>query len=771
MAAGLAAAGTGKGVALMRIDRVAVRAGLSAAMVVLAGCGGGGGGAVQSTPIPPAAAAPTPAPAAAPPILFETEEYRRSAGLAASNVLPAYRAGASGAGVTVAVIDSGIAAENPEFAGRISAASTDLVGGRGIADEGGHGTAVSSVLLGARNGSGTHGVAYGATLLALRTDTPGTCTGAAGDCTHNDGAIARALDIATAQGARVANLSLGGSAPTPMLRAAMQRATAAGMVLVISAGNDSNRSPDGFALVATDLAVARNQIIIAGAIDADRAIADFSNRAGVGAAAYLAALGVGVRAIDETGAAFLYSGTSFSAPHVAGAAALLAQAFPNLSGAQIVELLLTSADDLGALGTDPEFGRGALNIGRAFAPRGGASLAGSAIPLALTGPAATLSPAMGDAAAAGLGAVMLDGYGRAYDVDLGRAIAATPPNAMLGPMLNQPLRSLGLARGDAGFGLAIAAGPIGIAADAIPDAQAHLRVARTQSGFIAGRVGADTHVALGFGQSGAALGQQLAGRDDGGFMVARAPGQALGFDRVSDAAGSLRQRIGRFGLTLLTEQGDALLLSGDPRRPFDRAPYALAGASLDRRIGTVTLAAGVSRLTETATVLGGRFGPVFGGGGAGTWFADLGAEWTPGPGWRIGLAARHGWTDMAAGGIATRGGSLRSAAYALDLSGRDVLAAGDRFALRIAQPLRVGGGGIGLTLPVDHDWRTGATRYADRQLALTPEGREVTVEASYGRTLSGGRIDANLFWRRDPGHFAGLPDDLGAALRWRIGLQ
>mgnify|MGYP002780913034 CR=1 FL=1 len=267
----------------MRIDRVAVRAGLSAAVIVLAGCGGGGGGggAIQSTPVPPptAAPAPTPAPAAAPPVVFETEEYRRSVGLAASNVLPAYRAGASGAGVTVAVIDSGIAQDNPEFAGRIAAASTDLVAGRGIADEGGHGTAVSSVLLGARNGSGTHGVAYGATLLALRTDTPGTCTGAAGDCTHNDGAIARALDIAVAQNARVANLSLGGSAPTPQLRAAMQRATAAGMVLVISAGNDSNPNPDGFALVATDLAIARNQIIIAGAIDADRALAEFSNRA------------------------------------------------------------------------------------------------------------------------------------------------------------------------------------------------------------------------------------------------------------------------------------------------------------------------------------------------------------------------------------------------------------------------------------------------------------------------------------------------------------
>lgn len=739
---------------------------------LLGGCGGGGGGTVQSTPLPPPALTP-PAPAPAPPVgsAFDTAEYRRSSGLAAMNAIAAYDAGATGAGVTVAVLDSGVAASNAEFAGRISPASTDLVAGRGIVDEGGHGTAVSSVLLGARNDSGTHGVAFGATLLALRTDSPGTCTGPSGDCTHNDSALARALDVAIAQNARIANLSLGGSAASPGLRAAIGRATAAGMVIVISAGNESGANPDPFALIATETGIARNQIIVAGAYDSAREIASFSNRAGSTAAVYLAALGSGVRSIDETGASFLYSGTSFAAPHVSGAAALLAQAFPNLTGAQIVDLLLTSADDLGASGTDSVFGRGGLNIGRAFAPRGATSLAGSAIPLSLTSAAATLSPAMGDAGQRGLGAVMLDGYGRAYDVDLGAAIAGTRPNALLGPMLNQPLRSAALARGDAAFGLALAAAPVGLTGDALPDYHAHLRGAQSQSGFVAGRLAAGTSIALGFGQSAAALGGQLAGRAEPGFLVARAPDQALGFDRLSDGAASVRQRLGVFGLTMIAEAGDALLLGEDPRRPFERAPYALVGASLDRRLGPVALRAGLSRLDERETVLGGRFGPVFGGGGAATWFADLGADWAIAPGWRLSAAARRGWTAMAAGGIAAQGGAFRSEAYALDLAGRGLLTAGDHVALRIAQPLRVAGGGIGLTLPVGYDWRTGAVTYADRLLALAPTGREIDVEASYGRALFGGRIDANLYWRRDPGHFAALPDDLGAAFRWRIALQ
>ena len=58
------------------------------------------------------------------------------------------------------------------------------------------------------------------------------------------------------------------------------------------------------------------------------------------------ALGYRVRTIDETGAGWLHSGTSFSAPIITGAVALVAQAFPNMTGAQIVDLLFSTADDL-----------------------------------------------------------------------------------------------------------------------------------------------------------------------------------------------------------------------------------------------------------------------------------------------------------------------------------------------------------------------------------------------------------------------------------------
>lgn len=736
--------------------------GASPLALALAGCGGGGG--VNSTPPPIASPAPTPAPAPAPAPSpgFRTAEYNRAVGLELANAVPAYQAGATGQGVVAAVIDSGVDAASPEFAGRISGASQDVSSSRGVGDEGGHGTAVSAVLLAAKNDSGIHGVAFNATLLSLRTDTPGSCN-AAGDCSHSDNAIARALDIATSQGARVANLSLGGSAANATLRAAIGRATAAGMVIVMSAGNDSAPNPSDLALVATD-PLARNQVIVAGSYGSSKAISSFSNRAGTTAQVFVTALGEEVRSFDENGTALLYSGTSFSAPFVAGAAALLAQAFPTLTGSQIVQLLLESADDLGSAGTDSVYGRGGLNIGRAFQPRGSTSLAGSTTPVSLTADQATLSPAMGDAGAqTSMGAIILDGFGRAFAVDLARQVRNARPQSSLAGSLGQPARGATLTAGAAQVAVSITDAPGGAAFRQLSLNQREASRARTTAGMIASRLDASTSFALGFGQSAASVAGQLSGRSSPAFLVARGPADGLGFDRRGQSAATLRKAFGRTCLTATAESGEGLLYREQvgARDPYLRSPYALLGVAADRRFGDLHLAAGVSRLTEERTVLGARFGPLLGGGGAETWFADMRADWSLGEGWTLGAAARQGWTRARAGSLGTPT-LIHSNAFSVDV-------AKDGFALRLSQPLRVASGGLGLRLPVSYDYTTGAVGIADQRLDLSPAGRELDMEASWSALLLGGRFDANLFWRREPGHFAAAPDDLGAAVRWRLG--
>ncbi|MFZ4382520.1 MAG: S8 family serine peptidase, partial [Sandarakinorhabdus sp.] len=277
----------------------------SALALLLAGCSGGGGGVATIPPPPVVTPAPTPAPTPTPTPTtssFNTAEYRRSTGAVGVQALAAYDRGASGLGVTVAVIDSGVNPALAEFSGRISSASRDVASSRALADERGHGTSVTGVALAARNGSGIHGIAPQATLLALRADTPGSCDDQG--CTYASPAIAAGLDAAIAGGARVVNVSLGGTSTSAGLRAAAARVSNAGIVLVLSAGNESLPTPEGFANQLT--AVGQATTLVVGAITEAGEIADFSNRAGVLINNFLVAPGVSVRSFNQDGAAFLY---------------------------------------------------------------------------------------------------------------------------------------------------------------------------------------------------------------------------------------------------------------------------------------------------------------------------------------------------------------------------------------------------------------------------------------------------------------------------------
>jgi hypothetical protein len=91
--------------------------------------------------------------------------------------------------------------------------------------------------------------------------------------------------------------------------------------------------------------------------------------------------------------------------------------------------------------------------------------------------------------------------------------------------------------------------------------------------------------------------------------------------------------------------------------------------------------------------------------------------------------------------------------------------------LRIAQPLRVEHGGFAMMLPTSYDYSTGLATDTLTRMSLRPSGREIDSELSYGSSLRGGNawVGGNLFYRRDPGHIANSPDDVGAAIRFSLG--
>ncbi len=250
--------------------------------------------------------------------------------------LPQAHAMASGDGIRVAVIDSGIDATHPELAGAI-AESFDALGTQATPHK--HGTSIAGLIA-------AHGRLMGAApqvqLLAIRAFDP-TASGAQGT-TFN---ILKGLDWAAANGARVINMSFAGP-PDPALHRSLESAYKKGIVLVAAAGNSGAKSPPLYP-------GADASVIAVSATDADDKIFAASNR---GNYISVAAPGVQLLVAIPDGGYEMSSGTSFSAAEISGIVALMLERNASLTPARVKAILRSTAKDLGPKGPDIMFGAG-----------------------------------------------------------------------------------------------------------------------------------------------------------------------------------------------------------------------------------------------------------------------------------------------------------------------------------------------------------------------------------------------------------------------------
>jgi len=250
------------------------------------------------------------------------------------------------AGIRVAVVDTGVQGDHPDFAGGAVVAGTDFVCSTdGRTDPNSHGTHVAGIIAARINGVGGVGGAPQATVVPVRV------LGANGSGSMSDviSGIYWAADP-TRGDAAVINLSLGGS-PSTALQAAVQYAVDQGVVVVAAAGNDGLSSgslyPGGYASIEGVLAVAST--------DASNNRSSFST---VAAYDSISAPGSGIWSTIPTSTWGLKSGTSMATPFVAAAAALVKAACPAYSPAQVETRLESTAQDLGTPGPDTSFGAG-----------------------------------------------------------------------------------------------------------------------------------------------------------------------------------------------------------------------------------------------------------------------------------------------------------------------------------------------------------------------------------------------------------------------------
>ncbi|MFC5927350.1 type VII secretion-associated serine protease mycosin [Micromonospora vulcania] len=271
---------------------------------------------------------------------------------------------ASGAGVTVAVVDSGVDRAHPQLAGRVLA-GTDLLdpGGDGSRDCAGHGTGVASIIAAApRAGVAFHGLAPGARILPVRVSEQQVVEGRESGRTVSADEFARAIRWAVDHGADVVNLSVVLYADDPDVRSAVQYAVDRNVVLVAAAGNlHDSGDPRPFP-------AAYDGVLGVGAIGADGVRATFSQ---TGPYVDLVAPGTEVLTAAPGQGHHRVEGTSYAAPFVAATAALLRQYRPELTAVQVAERIVATVDPAPGPGHGGGYGAGVLNPYRAVTETGG----------------------------------------------------------------------------------------------------------------------------------------------------------------------------------------------------------------------------------------------------------------------------------------------------------------------------------------------------------------------------------------------------------------
>ena len=479
---------------------------------------------------------------------------------------------------------------------------------------------------------------------------------------------------------------------------------------------------------------------------------------------------------DGSRSMFVFSGTSFSAPQIAGAAALLIQAFPNLTAANVVDILLRSARDAGAAGTDAVYGRGILDIAAAFAPQGTTALAGSTAALPVGSTTVVTSAAMGDAASRsnGFAAIVLDGYGRAYQLDLSAGLRSASLTQKLGTALASEARHTAV--GNDRLSLAFSVDGRGRVARLPWQGKLQLSSddadqSRVLAARVVSRTDRKTTLGLAMAQGSDGLVAELQGRSRPAFLIAGSPQGNAGFNQTGEFSLALRHQFGRWGFTASAERG--LALAGAPAEFAPGAgarnlgePARRIGLALDRGFGPASLSLGAIWLKEQRTVLGARLHDGFGQGGAQSLFLDANGDWRFAGGWRLGGALRHGKTWAQTGGSVAKGSHFASLAWSLDLVRDGLFQSGDALALRLAQPLRVESGGLVLRLPAGYSYATLQPTYAFSAVSLAPRGRELDAELIWRGQAAEGNALVSLYYRHNPGHYAALPADKGVAVSW-----
>jgi hypothetical protein len=355
--------------------------------LILNACGGGGGGGAAGGGV----GTGTVTACSDTGTDYKTSEYYYGGVAAGDSPLQkvcassAYARGATGDGIQVAVVDTGVYAAHTDINANMVTAVTgsDTVNSDNNPDDDeGHGSHVAGIIAAEKNSSRMHGVAYNADIYAFKAL---NSSGAGSDTTLGN-ALGLIEDIAAID---IINNSWGTNADCSSASACRALGTtiydnwedlsqlSTPKISVFAAGNDGESEPSAECqtmVYNSDInavsvcVVATSHYAGSSYYVADGALATFSNKCGKVSAYCIAAPGDYLYSLTSSSSSYTFnSGTSMAAPMVSGGLALIMQEFSSLTPAQVVSRLLTTANDSGEYSQTSIYGHGMMNLNAATA--------------------------------------------------------------------------------------------------------------------------------------------------------------------------------------------------------------------------------------------------------------------------------------------------------------------------------------------------------------------------------------------------------------------
>jgi hypothetical protein len=704
--------------------------------------------------------------------------------LDAVHAADAYALGYTGAGVIVGVVDFNFefgatdeVSYHPASVGQ-NAQSVALYEAQTgtTADSDPHGHAVAGIIAAKKNDTLVHGIAFDAQILAVDyfSNVNETVTSQGGVQYH----ISDPWTYITARGSKIINVSFGYdtgdiiSNPPAVTQVYGTTSPAVavinGAILVSSAGNNGGPNPSLSNLDIIDDLVAANSLtggpgafVIAGSVNANNQISSFSGRAGTAKDHYMVAPGEDIGVV-YMGALGVGSGTSFSAPLISGAAALILDRWPSLTGRQVADILFQSATDLGAAGVDAVYGHGLLNVEAALQPMGSSSLAvanGTAPALYATG--IVLSPAFGDAPAfrAAIAQVtILDGFGRDFTADASRAVYSRPSTPDLFGLMEQRFRWHGASYDvgeDAQFSYTVREDRTDAinafrALNGAEDIHSHETVFQFSGTRDQMRWSAGTGLSLRDAMSPRTADDPfttasltnafypMIGVGRGAFATARVE---LGEDTgLSFGIAEDQSRETYAGAGFASDSWNhSVAIRLDHRHGRSRFEFELGGLIEDGGV-LGTLAAGGLKLSEQAATVW----------TSATSETALNTHWSL----KASLTVATAGVQHPGSSLIASLGPVYATSASFGIAGKDLLARGDALAFVIGQPLRVEQAPVTLIVGGALD-ATGTVSMASAQSSLAPSGREIGLETAYRFALTDWDFTTSVAYSLDANHVRG----------------